>query len=290
MKHERSSEMKSTAFAIWAWVWAGTAWAVSPVISVTPYTFLGRVTDASHAAYDAEKSAVVAVYDADGAKLAEATTFHRSDSRRNYSVDIPMSTSTVDGYAVQNDPVAIVVTDSEKKQWVGVVPSAKSIVGVPGGVAEIDIVLSEPGEDTFGIDGDLYWSLYSEWLYSDYYDASQPFDPNHDHDGDGISTLKEAFAGTDPFDPSSKLVITAYAHSETAGDAITFTATGSRAYVVEGATSLTANDWTPLAFSVGDGTGEQTVLSCPSSMRGETPTIYLKPLPARQKFFRIRQE
>ena len=108
--------------------------------------------------------------------------------------------------------------------------------------------------------------------------------------GDEISTLKEAFAGTDPFDPSSKLVITAYARSETAGDAITFTATGSRAYVVEGATNLTANDWTPLAFSVGDGTGEQTVLSCPSSMRGETPTIYLKPLPAGQKFFRIRQE
>ena len=159
-----------------------------------------------------------------------------------------------------------------------------------GGVAEVDIVLSEQGEDTFGIDGDLYWSLYSEWLYSDYYDASQPFDPNHDHDGDGITTLKEAFAGTDPFDPSSKLVITAYARSETAGDAITFTATGSRAYVVEGATSLTANDWTPLAFSVGAGKGEQTVLSCPSSMRGETPTIYLKPLPARQKFFRIRQE
>ena len=281
--------MKSTAFAIWAWVWAGTAWAVSPVISVTPYTFLGRVTDASHAAYDAEKSAVVTVYDAEGAKLAEATTFHRSDSRRNYSVDIPMSTSTVDGYAVQNDPVAIVVTDSEKKQWAGVVPSAKSIVGVPG--AEIDIVLSEPGEDTFGIDGDLYWSLYSEWLSSDCYDASLvPFDPNHDHDGDGISTLKEAFAGTDPFDPSSKLVITAYTRSVNGGDAITFTATGSRAYVVEGATSLTANDWTPLAFSVGDGTGEQTVLSCPSSMRGETPTIYLKPLLAGQKFFRIRQE
>ena len=282
--------MKSTAFAILALVWVVAAWAASPVVSVTPYTFLGRVMDASHAAYDAEKSAVITVYDADGAKLAEATTFHRSDSRRNYSVDIPMSTSTVDGYAVQNDPVAIVVTDSEKKQWAGVVPSAKSIVGVPGGVAEIDIVLSEPGEDTFGIDGDLYWSLYFEWLYSDYYDASQPFDPNHDHDGDGITTLKEAFAGTDPFDPSSKLVITAYARSETAGDAITFTATGSRAYVVEGATSLTANDWTPLAFSVGAGKGEQTVLSCPSSMRGETPTIYLKPLPARQKFFRIRQE
>ena len=85
-------------------------------------------------------------------------------------------------------------------------------------------------------------------------------------------------------------MITASARSETAGDAITFTATGSRAYVVEGATSLTANDWTPLAFSVGAGKGEQTVLSCPSSMRGETPTIYLKPLPARQKFFRIRQE
>ena len=41
---------------------------------------------------------------------------------------------------------------------------------------------------------------------------------------------------------------------------------------------------------VGAGKGEQTVLSCPSSMRGETPTIYLKPLSAGQKFFRIRQE
>lgn len=265
--------------------------AATPIVSVTPYAFVGRITDAAHAAFDGDKVATIAAYNASGTKLAQSTTFSRTDTRRNYTLDIPVATDAISGYAVQGDALAIVVTDSEQVEWTGVVPDAKSIVGEPGGVAEVDIVLSAPSDETGGIDYDLYWTLYMEWMESDYYDTDlEPFDPLYDHDRDGVSTIAEAQAGTNPYDAQSKLAITSFAHNEDDGEQIEFSACNSRVYIVEGATSLEAQDWRVLSFTVADSSGEQTALSYPSSNRVDKATIYVKKADFSPKFFRVRVE
>ena len=258
-------------------------------LSVTPYSFCGRVVDGSHAAFDEDKSATVAAYDASSNLLAKTTTFFRADSRRNYALDIPMATSAVDGYATKDDQLTISVTDADGAEWSGVVPLAKSVVGEPGGVKDLDIVLCAPDADTHGVDADLYWSLYVDWFYSDCYDYGE-FDPDADHDGDGISTIKEAMAGSDPFDPNSKLEIVDYLRDDVEGDGITFTANPARSYSVECTTNLDAKAWKPLSFTTGDAKTEQSVISCPSTMRSGTLTILLKPVEGASRFYRIRME
>jgi len=46
----------------------------------------------------------------------------------------------------------------------------------------------------------------------------------------------------------------------------------------------------PLSFTTGDSKTEQSVISCPSSMRNGTMTIMLKPVESGSRFYRIRME
>ena len=261
----------------------------------SPYTFIGRVVDAKHDAFGADRSATIEASNADGEQLAKTETFFRDDSRRNYALRIPMATGEVDGYAVTNAAIDITVTDDLGKVWRGVVVDAAA--GVPGGVREVDIVL---GADTNGdgIDDSLYAQLEAQWENSDYWRYGETFDPHKDYDGDGVSTIAEALAGTNPYDPQDVLRITAFApagrsRSRATGTppmALTFDAIGGRSYTVEEATSLTAKDWAPREFFTQDSDTAVNVLSFPSGSGRTTSTVYLLPTSATNAFFRVRAE
>jgi hypothetical protein len=66
--------------------------------AVNPFTYLGRVMDASHAAFDTNRVATIYAFDAGGALLARSETFYRPDSRRNYRLRVPLADAAVKGY------------------------------------------------------------------------------------------------------------------------------------------------------------------------------------------------
>lgn len=276
--------------------------ATEPPAAVTPYTFLGRVMDSTHVAFDGDRAATIEVSDASGKFLARTATFFRADSRRNYSLEVPMSTSSANGYVVQDTALEIEVTDDLGKVWNGVMVDAAA--GVPGGVREVDIVL---GEDTNGdgIDDQLYKRLKSEWERSEYWRAGETFDPTKDYDGDGASTIAEALAGTNPFDPEDRLRITAFSHMEGSRSrasgatmlssaieapamALTFDTIGGHAYEVEEASDLVKKDWKPCAFMLPDSSTPVNVLSVPADAGIAPSTVYLLPSSVSNAFFRVR--
>ena len=222
-------------------------------------------------------------------------TSSKPASRTSCGTRLPMATSEVDGYVVTNAAIDITVTDDLGKVWRGVVVDASA--GVPGGVREVDIVL---GADTNGdgIDDSLYAQLEAQWEDSDYWRYGETFDPHKDYDGDGVSTIAEALAGTNPYDPQDVLLITAFApagrsRSRATGTppmALTFHAIGGRAYTVEEATSLTAKDWAPREFFTQDSDTAVNVLSFPSGSGRTASTVYLLPTSPTNAFFRIRAE
>ena len=284
------------AIAIVAAVAAALAARAEPSAAVTPYTFLGRVMDAKHVAFDSNRVARVEAYDASGKCLASTKTFFRQDNRRNYVLDVPMATSAADGYAKQNDAIEVAVVDEAGKTWSGVVAGAAA--GAPGGVREVDIVLGED-LDGDGIDDSLYRDLKRKWENSDYYVDGEEFDPNRDYDGDGVPTIVEAYSGTDPFKPGSFLRITSFVRMAEKGTrsgeqdleylALTFDAAAGHAYAVEEATDLKAKDWKAREFLLESGAAVNAI-SLPSMQRTQPCTVYLLPSGASKAFFRVRAD
>ena len=271
------------------------SFAAEPPAAATPYTFLGRVMDSAHVAFDGDRTATIEVSDEQGNLLVRTATFTRADSRRNYALAVPMSTSAANGYAVQGAALEIEVTDDLGKVWSGVVVDAAA--GVPGGVREVDIVLGEDA-DGDGIDDQLYKRLKSEWERSEYWKSGETFNPTKDYDGDGISTIAEALAGINPYDPEDALRITAF--SRTGGTrsrasvspvtALTFDTLGGHSYTVEEASDLTLQDWKSCAFTIPGSDTPVNVLSVPFSDGPVPRTVYLLPSTASKAFFRVRAE
>ena len=278
-----------------------SALAAPAASATTPYTFLGRVMDARHAGFDNSRSCALSVSAADsGNLLAETKTFFREDSRRNYVLKVPVATAPAAGYAVQGSLLAITATDDLGKKWSGLI--LDPLCGPSGGVREVDIVL---GEDLNGdgIDDSLYKELREEWEMSDYWRRGETFDPTRDYDGDGVSVIAEAYAGTDPFDPEDLLRITAFsvgdAGNAAAGGsgesprpfALSFPTIPGRAYVVATTTNLTGAVWSATDFYPDAAKAAPvSVLSVPSGAKAASATVYLLPTTNAASFFRIHAE
>ncbi len=265
--------------------------------ATTPYTFLGRVMDARHAAFDASRLATLAASDAaSGGLLAETKTFFREDSRRNYVLKVPVATSPASGYAVQGTLLAITATDDIGRKWSGLV--LDPLCGASGEVREVDIVLGEDANGD-GIDDSLFEQLKQEWEMSDYWRRGETFDPTRDYDGDGISTINEAYAGTDPFDPEDVLHITAFSVADAAPSplaarqsTLSFPTIPGRAYSVVTTTNLAGAAWSSIGFHTDPAAKDApvSILSIPSGAKASSSTIYLLPTTNSAAFFRIRME
>ena len=110
------------------------------------------------------------------------------------------------------------------------------------------------------------WHRDLQWEDSDHWRAGETFDPHRDYDGDGASTIAEALAGTNPFDPQDVLRITAFARA--AAETAPLQAGGSRSRA----------------------TGPQPLSLTFDAIGGRSYTVYLLPSSPGQAFFRIRAE
>ncbi len=273
-----------------------SALAAPAASATTPYTFLGRVMDARHAGFDGSRICALSVSVADsGDLLAETKTFFREDTRRNYVLKVPVATAPAAGYAVQGSLLAITATDDLGKKWSGIV--LDPLCGPSGGVREVDIIL---GEDLNGdgIDDSLYNQLREEWEMSDYWRRGETFDPTRDYDGDGVSVIAEAYAGTDPFDPEDVLRITAFSLDDAGNSSpvsrhlsLSFPTIPGRAYAVATTTNLTGAVWSPTDFYPDAAKAAPvSVLSVPPGAKAATATVYLLPTTNAASFFRIHAE
>ncbi len=263
----------------------GTAAQAAVPTACPPYSFVGRITDSAHVAFDADRIATFTAQSTDGTLLARSKTFFRDDSTRNYAIMIPMASSAVDGCALQGDAILVNVTDDLGRSWTGVIHPA--VIGAPGTVSEVDIVLAEDANGD-GIDDALFDELETRWESSDAYDPDATYDPSKfDSDGDGVSDLDEALMGTNPFNADDVLAISSFTASPLS---ISFNAPGGHTYAVESSPSLSPDTaaWTPVYIATDPSvkSSERTLYTIPSSSKSPTHTLYLFPT-SSPAFFRL---
>lgn len=275
----------SSSFLLTSYFFLSSASAATPTVCPS-YTFVGRITDASHVAFDADRIATFTVAAADGTLLARSKTFYRDDSTRNYALLIPVASSEVNGYALQGDTVTVSVLDDNGRTWTGVINPAT--IGAPGTVSEVDIILAEDTNGD-GIDDALFAELEAGWESSSAYDPDATYDPSKfDSDGDGISDLDEALLGTNPFNAADVLAIQSFTASPMS---LTFNAVGGHTYAVESSPSLTDDaDWQPVPITTDPAakSSTRTLYTVPTSAKSTTttPTLYLFPT-SSPAFFRL---
>lgn len=285
---------------------AGASQARAQASAVNSFAWLGRVSDAERVAFDTNRLATLSAYSEGGALLARSTTFHRPNSRNNYLLEVPVASSATSGAAQVGDAVVISVEDDDGTMWAGIVVdpgrTSGSVVGKPGGVKEVDIVLMQDANGD-GFDDQLaedYEAAWEHWrARQDEFDENETFDLDTDHDGDGASTRSEILAGTDPFDAQSVLRITAFDSAAGSGEgvgecawSITFPAVGGHAYSIESSdTPVPDGNWKSVEFRSEVGAAPVRFLSLSNAERADRiPTIFLAPLEGKAAFFRVKVE
>ena len=132
-----------------------------------------------------------------------------------------------------------------------------------------------------------YTDAIAPWMEA--YGKEGDYDPFADYDDDGASNYAEYCAGTNPFDPTDKLVIAAYAAPQSAPHALSFEYVGGHLYGVATTRSLTNPEWTtqPVKKSEADAEHEQVMPSADEDDVG-TATIYVVPAEgATSQFFKL---
>lgn len=162
-----------------------------------PFTFVGRVVDCEHVAYDAERVATVRAYAENDRELATAATYFARDSFYNFGIDIPLASEETEGRARVGDKIRLVFTDPEGRVFNDVVPENKTVVGNPGEYKRISAMLSTD-DDKDGVSDEYVY--YNWWNLLEMGLDIEDFDAEADYDGDGQNNRSEFIAGTDMFD------------------------------------------------------------------------------------------
>ena len=258
-------------------------------MSLPPFTFVGRVTDYDHVAYDADQIATVRAYAEDGTELAKASTYHARDSFYNFRIDIPMANVKTDGRAVAGDRVKLVFTDPEGRVFNAVVPDNNAVVGNPGEYRRISVMLGTDDDNDGVSDEYVYYNWYNLWNMG--LDLTD-FNAEADYDGDGQDNRSEFIAGTSMFDAKDVFDVRSLNVSNGLDwVSVAFLAKNGRAYTVLTSDSLDdGKQWKLGTFRYQD---NDAALEDARLMTGGTETgwrWFFLPKDLNRRFWRIEVE
>ena len=222
-----------------------------------------------------------------GTVLASTKVADPSADGYNFLLQIPLSTTATDSTAAVGDTLNCVL----------LYESGLSLAATPltagDANAVTNISLAFVNTKSYSKDGQTvnvpmeYIDTIAAWMEA--YGIEGEYDPFADYDNDGVSNYDEYRAGTNPFDATDKLAITAYAANDAAPHAISFEYVGGHIYGVSTTRSLTNPQWAtqPVKKSETGAEHEQVMPSADEDDVGEA-TIFVVPAEgATSQFFKL---
>ena len=265
---------------------ASVAWA-TPNFPLGTHLVKGTLKDWNNKVLTSSSAVTIQAVAKSGAVIASTKVADPTAEGYNFLLQIPLSTTATDSTAAVGDLLNCALIQE----------SGLSLAATPLTVGEANTVSSLALEfvniKSYEQDGTTanvpqeYIDTIAVWMEA--YEIEGEYDPFADYDSDGASNYVEYRAGTNPFDASDKLAITAYSAPLSALHAISFEYVGGHIYGVATTRSLTNPEWAtqPVKNSETGADHEQVMPSVDEDEVGET-TIYVVPAEGEtSQFFKL---
>jgi len=247
----------------------------------------GTLKDWQNKVLTSSAAVTVQAVSTNGSVIASTKVADPSADGYNFLLQIPLSSKATDSTAAVGDTLnCVIVQGTELSLAADPIP-----VGDANTVS--NVCLAFVNTKSYTKDGTTvhvaqeYIDAIGSWMEA--LEIEGDYDPFADYDQDGASNYAEYCAGTNPFDASDKLAITAYAAPRNAPHAISFEYVGGHVYGVATTLSLTNPKWAaqPVKNSETDAEQAQVMPSADEEDVGMA-TIYVVPAEgATSQFFKL---
>ncbi|MBQ6141957.1 MAG: hypothetical protein IJI54_11815 [Kiritimatiellae bacterium] len=247
----------------------------------------GTLKDWQNKVLTSSAAVTVQAVSTNGSVIASTKVVDPSADGYNFLLQIPLSSKATDSTAAVGDTLnCVIVQGTELSLAADPIP-----VGDANTVSDVCLAFvntkSYTKEGTTVHVAQEYIDAIGAWMEA--LEIEGEYDPFADYDQDGASNYAEYRAGTNPFDASDKLAITAYAAPQNAPHAISFEYVGGHVYGIATTLSLTNPKWAaqPVKKSETDAEQAQVMPSADEEDVGVT-TIYVVPAEgATSQFFKV---
>ncbi len=208
----------------------------------------------------------------------------------NFLLQIPLSTTATDATAAVGDKLnCVLVQGSTLSLAVDQIEvgDANAVSTFSLSFVDMRSYTSEDGATTVYVPSE-YVDTIAVWM--EVCGIQGDYDPFGDYDHDGVSNYVEYRAGTNPFDATDKLAITAYDAPQDAPHAISFEYVGGHVYGVATTLSLTNPKWAtqPVRESETEKAEHEQVMPSADEEDVGVATVYVVPAEgATSQFFKL---
>ena len=259
------------------------------------YVYTGSVMNYRHEVCSSIDRLTVQAVATNGTVLASCRVTNPSvSSGRNFVLEIPVASEASAKSAAIGDSLNVVLV--AESGVTNVSPRPLPPVAAANAITNLNVVSASAQSFPYGEEGpvivaDEYLDMIAPLMADGGYSA---YDPAADWDGDGTSNYEEYKAGTNPFDPSDRLRITAFSVRRENSTLLTFEYAGGHLYALDSSHTLTNRTWAVEPFRVDSA---EAVLQRSVSIKGNeyedigVMTLYLSPASdAPSMFYAIRAE
>ncbi|MBQ8114243.1 MAG: hypothetical protein IJ146_13665 [Kiritimatiellae bacterium] len=225
-----------------------------------------------------------------GTVIASAKVADPTADGYTFLLQIPLSSTATDSTVVVGDTLNCVLVQESGLSLAAsplAVGEANAVSTVSLAYVNMKNYTSTDGTGTTASVPAEYVDTIAAWMEA--YEIEGDYDPFADYDNDGASNYAEYRAGTNPFDATDKLAITAYSAPQNAPHAISFEYAGGHVYGVATTLSLTNPQWATqkVKKTETDAEREQVMPSADEDDVG-VATIYVVPAEgAKSQFFKL---
>ena len=225
-----------------------------------------------------------------GTVIASAKVADPTADGYNFLLQIPLSSTATDSTVAVGDTLNCVLVQESGLSLAAnplVVGEANAVSTVSLAYVNMKDYTSTDGTGTTASVPAEYVDTIAAWMEA--YEIEGDYDPFADYDKDGASNYAEYRAGTNPFDATDKLAITAYSAPQNAPHAISFEYAGGHVYGVATTLSLTNPQWATqkVKKTETDAEREQVMPSADEDDVGVATIYVVHAEGAKSQFFRV---